>query len=387
MSLLSQLVGELCSDRVEYKTLGELCKIETGKLDANAAVDGGEFAFFTTAKEVSRIDCFRWDTEALLISGNANVGNVKHYIGKFEAYQRTYVLTKFSEIIDVRYLYFILCSRLKQYLETRSNKAAMTYIVLGTLKAFPIPIPSLSVQRKIVRILDNFVELATELTAELAARKKQYEYYRNQLLKFDACSSSQVKWLSLGEVATDMYRGSGIKRDEVTETGTPCVRYGEIYTSYNVWFDTCISHTNLGTKTFGHGDILFAITGESVAEIGKSCVYMGNEKCYAGGDVVVMKHNQNPKYISYVLSTVDAQMQKSKGRVKSKVVHSNIPALKEITIPIPSLKEQERIVEILDCFDALTTDITQGLPAEIAVRQKQYEYYRDKLLAFKERDA
>jgi len=180
-----------------------------------------------------------------------------------------------------------------------------------------------------------------------------------------------------------MYRGVGIKRDEVTETGTPCVRYGEIYTTYNIWFDACVSHTESGTKTFGHGDILFAITGESVEEIAKSCVYMGHEKCYAGGDIVVMKHDQNPKYIAYALSTADAQMQKSKGRVKSKVVHSSIPALKEITIPIPSLEEQERIVSILDRFDALTTDIKNGLPAEIAARQKQYEYYRDLLLTFK----
>jgi type I restriction enzyme S subunit len=111
---------------------------------------------------------------------------------------------------------------------------------------------------------------------------------------------------------------------------------------------------------------------------------MGYDKCFAGGDIVVMKHNQNPKYISYALSTANAQVQKSKGKVKSKVVHSSIPALKEITIPIPPLEEQARIVDILDRFDALTTDIANGLPAEIAGRQKQYEYYRDKLLSFKE---
>jgi len=188
--------------------------------------------------------------------------------------------------------------------------------------------------------------------------------------------------MRLGEIATDMYRGSGIKRDEVTETGIPCVRYGEIYTTYNIWFDTCISHTKTGTKTFEHGDILFAITGESVEEIAKSCVYMGHEKCYAGGDIVVMKHKQNPKYISYALSTTDAQSQKSKGRVKSKVVHSSIPVLKKIAIPLPPLEEQARIVSILDRFDALINNITSGLPAEIAARQKQYEHYRDKLLSF-----
>ena len=193
----------------------------------------------------------------------------------------------------------------------------------------------------------------------------------------------------MGEIATDMYRGSGIKRDEVTESGIPCVRYGEIYTLYNIWFESCVSNTDeakiTGKKYFEYGDILFAITGESVDEISKSCAYIGNQKCLAGGDIVVMKHNQNPKYIAYALSTADAQAQKSKGRVKSKVVHSNIPALKEITIPIPSLHEQERIVSILDRFDTLTNSITNGLPAEIAARRKQYEYYRDKLLTFKDK--
>ena len=197
-----------------------------------------------------------------------------------------------------------------------------------------------------------------------------------------------AKYKTLSEIATDMYRGSGIKRDEVTETGIPCVRYGEIYTTYNVLFDSCASYTNeakqKSKKYFEYGDVLFAITGESVEEIGKSTVYLGKEKCLAGGDIVVMKHNENPKYIGYALSTTEAQMQKSKGKIKSKVVHSSIPALKEISIPIPSLKEQERIANIIENFDKICNDITSGLPAEIEARQKQYEYYRDKLLTFKE---
>jgi len=196
-----------------------------------------------------------------------------------------------------------------------------------------------------------------------------------------------VEYKSLGEIATDMYRGAGITRDEVNDDGEPCVRYGEIYTTYDIWFDNCVSRTNAGTKTFNHGDILFAITGERVDEIAKSCAYLGHETCYAGGDIVVMKHEQNPKYLAYALSTVSAQEQKSAGKIKSKVVHSSVPALKAIRIPFPSLEEQARIVEILDKFDALITDITAELPTEITARKKQYEYYRDKLLTFKEKTA
>ena len=137
-----------------------------------------------------------------------------------------------------------------------------------------------------------------------------------------------VPYLQIGEIVVDIYRGAGIKRDEVTDSGIPCVRYGEIYTTYEGWFDTYVSHTQVdcvkSPKYFEYGDILFAITGESVEDIAKSIAYVGHEKCLAGGDIVVLKHNQNPKYMSYVLSTENARIQKSKGKVKSKVVHSSV---------------------------------------------------------------
>lgn len=185
MSRIDDLIAKLCPNGVEYKTLGDICNIETGKLNANDAVENGAFMFFTTAKKPSKIDKYRWDTEALLISGNANVGEVKHYIGKFDAYQRTYVLTNFISNLNVRFLFFILSSYLKKYLEDRTNSAAMTYIVLATLKNFPIPIPPLEIQREIVKVLDTFTKLEAELEAELEARRRQYHYYRDQLLNFE----------------------------------------------------------------------------------------------------------------------------------------------------------------------------------------------------------
>lgn len=191
-----------------------------------------------------------------------------------------------------------------------------------------------------------------------------------------------VEHKTIREIATDIYRGTGIKKDQITDEGIPCVRYGEIYTTYGIWFDRCVSHTNEkeinNRKYFEHGDILFAITGEKVEEIAKSCAYVGNEKCLAGGDIVVLKHKQNPKYLSYALSTYEAQVQKSRGKVKSKVVHSSVPDIKEIKIPIPPLEVQQEIVRILDNF----TELTEELTAELTARKKQYEYYRDHLLSF-----
>ncbi len=185
-----------------------------------------------------------------------------------------------------------------------------------------------------------------------------------------------VEYKTIGDIAIDIYRGNGITRNQVTDDGIPCVRYGEIYTTYGIWFDKCVSHTQEkyidNKKYFEHGDILFAITGESVEDIAKSCAYVGSEKCLAGGDIVVLKHKENPKYLSYALSTEMAKTQKSKGKVKSKVVHSSVPAIKEIKLPVPPLEVQREIVRVLDNFTFLS--------AELQARKKQYDYYRNKLL-------
>ena len=146
-----------------------------------------------------------------------------------------------------------------------------------------------------------------------------------------------VRYRSLGDISTGMYRGSGIKRNQITETGIPCVRYGEIYTTYGIWFEKCVSHTDESMidskKYFEHGDILFAITGENVEDIARCTAYLGQERCLAGGDILVMKHTQNPKYLSYALSTTDAKSQKTRGKVKSKVVHASISSIESIVIP------------------------------------------------------
>jgi len=113
-----------------------------------------------------------------------------------------------------------------------------------------------------------------------------------------------IEFKTIREIATDIYRGSGIKRDQITDDGVPCVRYGEIYTTYNIWFEECVSHTSLeyvsSPKYFEYGDILFAVTGESIEDIAKSTAYVGNDKCLAGGDIVVLKHKENPKYLNLI---------------------------------------------------------------------------------------
>lgn len=408
MSKLEDLINKLCPDGVEYKRLGDFASvIRGGNFQKKDFVENGKpcihygqmYTHFknTTNKTLTFVSdsVFEKSKQAqpndiVMAVTSENVEDVCScvaWLGK-----ENIAVSGHTAIIhhnqNPSYLSYYFHSEL--FFKQKVKLAHGTKVIEVTpdkLLGIEIPVPPLEVQNEIVRILDKFTSLEAELEAELEARRKQYEYYRDSLLTF----GDDVEWKTLGEIATDIYRGSGIKRDQVTTEGIPCVRYGEIYTSYNIHFNNCISHTIIDNvpsqKYFEHGDILFAITGESVEDIAKSIAYMGNEKCLAGGDIVVLKHNQNPKYLSFALSTNNAIMQKGKGKVKSKVVHSSVPSISEIKIPVPDLETQEKIANILDNFLQLTNDITSGLPAEIEARHKQYEYYRDKLLTFKRKEA
>lgn len=400
MTKLEQLINELCPDGVEYKTINELfdeksinCITPSFKIKRNDYKTNGLIPIVSQEAEYISGYC---DLEDKRIENSEYVcfgdhsENIKYIDFQFVQGADGLKIIK-SKKVNTKYLYYSLSSF---YMKMNNYERHFKYLLKTK-----IPVPPLEVQNEIVKILDNFTELtaelAAELTAELTARQKQYAFYRDYLLDFNNedvtkkipdIDCSNVEYKRLGDIATAIYRGAGIKRDEVTETGIPCVRYGEIYTTYNVTFNNCVSHTDedkiQNKKYFEQGDVLFAITGESVEEIAKSCVYLGHDKCLAGGDIVVLKHNQNPKYMAYALSTTNAQSQKSKGKVKSKVVHSSVPAISDIIIPIPPLAEQEKIANMIERFDYLCNDISNGLPAEIEARKKQYEYYRDTLLSF-----
>lgn len=400
MTKLEELINELCPDGVEYVKIKDYfirlkgTPITAAKMKEIASNDG-EIKVFAGGKTV--INAYEKDipkanitrVPAVLVQSRGVI-DVVYYDNPFTFKNEMWAYTH-NEQTTVKYLYYFLSTQVNKMRESASGMGSLPQISLKVTEEMQIPLPPLYIQSEIVHILDSF----TLLTAELTARQKQYAFYRDYLLDFSNedvtkkipdIDCSNVEYKRLGDIATAIYRGAGIKRDEVTETGIPCVRYGEIYTTYNVTFNNCVSHTDedkiQNKKYFEHGDVLFAITGESVEEIAKSCVYLGHDKCLAGGDIVVLKHNQNPKYMAYVLSTTNAQSQKSKGKVKSKVVHSSVPAISDIIIPIPPLAEQEKIANMIVRFDHLCNDISNGLPAEIEARKKQYEYYRDTLLSF-----
>lgn len=403
MSKLEELIQRYCPDGVEWSTIGDVCqKVFAGgtPTSSNSSYYGGDIPWLrsgevnfneitstekTITEEGYNSSSARWvESRSVLVAmTGATVARSAITLIELTANQSVCALTPKRDILNYRYLFYWIS---KSYIQMKGMaQGALTSLNLNLIKSLEIPIPPLPVQEEIVRVLDTFTELQAELQAELQKRLQQYNYYRDNLLSFDG--RTDVEWKKLGEIATEWYRGAGIKRDEVSEEGYPCIRYGEIHTTYNIWFDECVSHTDESQqparKYADYGDILFAITSEDIPFVGNSVAYLGKERILVGGDIVVMKHTQDPKYMSYVLSTSDAVKQKGKGKVKSKVVHTNVPSLQEIVVPLPSLEEQKRIASTLDKFYSLLNDLTSGLPAEIEKRKQQYEYYRDKLLTFK----
>ena len=336
--------------------MGEVCKINSGKSIK---------AEFIHSKQMENdVPCYGGNGLRGYVNspnckgGNPIIGRVGaqcgnvHYCEKpFYATEHALVVTILSEDIEpLWFCYLFETMNLKQYAEG----AAQPVIAAGRLKNLDFICPPLSEQQAIVSRLDAAF---AKIDALKANAEKQLNDAR-ALFQAELSESMMPKegWeeKSLDEISKEMYRGSGIKRDQITKEGTPCVRYGEIYTTYNYGFNECVSHTNesfiKSPKYFEHGDLLFVITGESVEDIGKCVAYLGTEKCLLGGDLVAMKHEQNPKFLAYALSTKDAIRQKGMGKTKLKVVHTNIPSLKIIRIPIPPLSEQQQIVAHLDAL-------------------------------------
>ena len=415
MSKLDELIKELCPNGVEYKKLGELGTIYnglTGK-NKNDFIEGNQ-KYITYVNVFNNISIDIETQDKVKIDRNEKQNKVEYGDVIFTASSEniedvgmTSVLTNLIEedlylnsfcfgfrfstdIMLPSFLKYLFRSEnLRKQIRKTANGVTRYNISKEKIKEILVPILPLKIQEEIVRILDDYTksveELKEKLNKELIARKKQYSWYRDYLLKFE----NKVEIVKLKDIATEIYRGNGIKREEVRETGIPCVRYGEIYTEYGISFEKTKSHTdeNLITnkKYIEYGDILFAITGESVEEIGKSTAYIGTEKCLVGGDILVMKHKQDPVYLSYVLSTENSQKQKSKGKIKSKVVHTNATDIGEIEIPLPPLEVQKRIVEVLDNFEKTCKELNIELSSEIEKKQKEYEFVRNYLLTFEEK--
>ena len=272
-----------------------------------------------------------------------------------------------------------------------------------------IPVPPREVQDEIAKILDRFDVYAAELQAELQARKEQYEYYRNLLLTFNpaGCAgeaddeqegcvttwgghSYPIHWKTMGEIGT-FIRGNGLQKKDFTESGVGCIHYGQIYTYYGTFATETKSFVSeefaKKLRKAQTGDLVIATTSENVEDVGKAVVWLGKDEIAISGDAYVYKHNQNPRYIAYLLQTDRFLAFKRMNVSGTKVTRISGDSLAKYPIPIPPLELQEKIVAILDRFETLVNDLSEGLPAEIAAVKEQYEYYRNRLLTFKEKTA
>ena len=257
-----------------------------------------------------------------------------------------------------------------------------------------IPYPVEIEQHSIADYLDTACSKVNALIANQQAQIEKLKQYKQSLITEVVTKglnpdvpmkNSGVEWIGMIPkhwivkrtkfVANALEKGKGITKEEVISDGDiQCVRYGEIYTKYNQGFTDCVSKTNLEIiqphQFFEHGDILFAGTGELVEEIGKNVVYLGNEKCLAGGDIIVMKHNQNPAFLNYALNSIYSQRQKSYGKAKLKVVHISADNIGNVKIALPPLDEQQQIATYLD-------DKCAKIDRLIAIKQEKIDKLND----------
>ena len=365
---------------VEWKKLGDVCEVGTGSNNREDACYNGLYPFYVRSKDVLRINKYLFDEEAIIIPGEGGIGDIFHYAnGKYGLHQRAYRVHPIDDEVVCKYLYYYLSDKFKQYIISKSVGATATSIRKPMLEGFMLPIPSLAKQQEIVSHLDTFTTLISNLESELDMRRKQYEHYRNQLLDISDKDSSYI--VPFGDICK-IIRGNGVQKSDFVDVGVGCIHYGQIYTyygSYSYTTNRFVSQDvfNKAVKA-SKGDIIMTDTSENVEDICKSVAYLGDEDIAVSNHSFIIKHNQNPKYLSFCTLTYSFGLQKKKVVFGAKVSSIKQDNLAKINIYLPPIEEQNQIVSKLDTFK----NLIQSLEQEIKLRKQQYEYYREKLLTF-----
>ena len=394
MSELSYLEKLLDGVEVEWSNLGNLCDIFTGGEAPQKHIKGDtptsdyQYPIYGNGAEIyGYADSYRIGQDAVTISSiGANTGTIYFRKAFFTPIIRLKVVIPKHSWLLPRYLFHYLSSQ-----TINSKSSSVPNMNASDVKKLSIPIPcpnnpekSLAIQSEIVRILDKFTALTAELTAELNMRKKQYNYYRDQLLSFD---NEDVPHLPMGQKDIgEFIRGGTFQKKDFMDAGVGCIHYGQIYTYYGTYTKKTKTHISAALakkcKKAQKGNLIIATTSENDEDVCKAVAWLGSDDIAVSSDACIYKHNLNPKYVSYYFQTEQFQNQKRQYITGAKVRRVNADNLSKILIPVPSMAVQDRIVSILDKFDTLTNSITEGLPREIELRQKQYEYYRDLLFSF-----
>lgn len=353
MSKLQELIKKLCPDGVEFRKLGEVCEIFSGKNKQKK--EQGKYPVYGSTGIIAYCDNYQYDKEQLLIARvGANAGFIHIANGKYDVSDNTLIVDVIGTCNSIYIYYVLVNSNINRY----SKGGGQPLVTASDIKKIEIPLPPLEVQNEIVRILETFTSHTAELQAELQARKEQYEYYRNKLLNIPRGTILELK---IGEIYEFKY---GVGNKIPTNPGEyPVYGSNGIVGSYNMY-------NNEDAPVIGH---IGAYAGIVNWAKGKHFVTYNGVICKCINNMV------NHRYGYYLLLL---QNYISKAKTGSQPFIS-YDILKEPVVRIPSLSEQQRIVSILDKFESLVNDLSEGLPAEIAAVQEQYEYYRNKLLTFK----
>ena len=405
---MSKIEGLLKNEKVEWKKLGEVALISKGKqFNKRDMFPEGKYPVINGGILPSGyIDLFNTSENTITVSqGGASAGFVNFIEVKFWLGAHAFSIIPSNDIIikyDYEYscfnrLLFHILKMNQTNLQDSKEGAGIPSVSKDKFSKIEIPLTSKRTQEKIVKTLDKFTNYATELQTELQCRTKQYEYYRDMLLsesylnkiseKIDGLEKRgySVRFTTLGEVGV-FTRGNGLQKNDFITKGKPVIHYGQIYTKYGFETNKTISFVSddifLKLRKAKYKDILIATTSENIEDVGKSVVWLGNEEIGFSGDMYSYRTTENAKYIAYYFQTAEFQKQKEKKVTGTKLIRIHGDDMERISISLPPIEIQNKVVQILDKFQKLLFD-TQGLlPQEIEQRQKQYEYYREKLLTF-----
>ena len=378
---------------VQWMPLGEVAELKRGRVISKEYLyeNVGDYPVYSSQTvnngEIGKINTFDFEQKAITwTTDGANAGTIFYRDGRFSITNICGLITiKDTQILSYKYLYYWLSIEAKKYVYSGMGNPKLMSNQMGKV---PIPIPPLAVQEEIIRILDKFTTLEAELEAELDCRKRQYEYYRNQLLSLDVINRERkldyVESVPLGKIG-EIRMCKRILKEQTKDSGDiPFYKIGTFGKTPNSYISKeLFKEYKLKYNYPKIGEVLISASGT----IGKAVIFDGEDAYFQDSNIVWIENDESMvlnKYLFYCYQI--ARWKIAEGGTIQRLYNDN---LKKTMIPVPyfgdnkkSLAEQQRIVSILDKFETLTTSISEGLPKEIALRRKQYEYYRNQLLSF-----
>ncbi|WP_182140915.1 restriction endonuclease subunit S [Schaalia sp. JY-X169] len=361
MSHIDDLIEELCPDGVEHRPLGQLVRIRNGR--DHKHLGEGTTPVYGSGGIMRYVDSSLAEGPSVLIPRKGSLGNIFYVEGSFWNVDTIFSTEVDTSAIIPKFLYHVLLTMRLGEMNQAGGVPSQTQAVLGALR---IPVPPLAVQQEIVRILDKFTALEAELAAELAARKKQYEHYRAQLLR----SGDGIATAPLGTLAVNL---DGQRRP---------IAKGARIPGQTPYFGASGIVDYVDGHIFDGDFLLVSEDGANLLARSTPIAFSASGKIWVNNHAHVLQFDtySERRYAELYLNSIDLTIYISSA-AQPKLNQAN---LNRIPVPCPSRDEKVFIVDILDKFDALVNDLSVGLPAELAARRKQYEYYRDRLLTFKE---